>query len=60
MIIRFHSDLANTNFKTRFEGLDAKGKITMYRLVEGSEEVEEKNRTKKRSKKPSKQVLQTQ
>ena len=46
MIIRFHSDLANTNFKTRFEGLDAKGKITMYRLVEGSEEVEEKKQDK--------------
>lgn len=42
MIIRFNEDLANTNWKTRFEGKDSKGKIAMIRLAYGTDEVVEK------------------
>lgn len=42
MIIRFSEDLANTNWKTRFEGKDAKGKIAMIRLAYGTDDVIEK------------------
>lgn len=42
MILRFNEDLANTNWKTRFEGKDEKGNIAMIRLAYGTEDVIEK------------------
>ncbi len=42
MILRFSEDLANTNWKTRFEGKDEKGNIAMIRLAYGTEDVIEK------------------
>lgn len=42
MILRFSEDLANTNWKTRFEGKDEKGNIAMIKLAYGTEDVVEK------------------
>ena len=47
MIIRFHKDLCNTIFKARFEGEDKDGKVVMYKLAKGEQEViEEKQKNK--------------
>lgn len=46
MIIRFHQDLANFNFKSRFEKMDEDGNIKMVRLIEGSTVVEEAKQDK--------------
>lgn len=47
MILRFSEDLANTNWKTKFEGKDEKGNIAMIKLAYGSEEVVEKKQDPK-------------
>ena len=39
MIIRFHKDLCNFIFKARFEGEDKDGKVVMYKLAKGEQEV---------------------
>ena len=47
MIIRFHKDLCNTIFKARFGGEDKDGKVVMYKLAKGEQEViEEKQKNK--------------
>lgn len=48
MIIRFHEDLCNTIFKSRFEGEEDKnGNVVMCKLARGEQEIiEEKQRNK--------------
>lgn len=47
MIIRFHKDLCNTIFKSRFEGEDKDGNVVMYKLARGENEViQEKQKNK--------------
>ena len=47
MIIRFHEDLCNTIFKSRFEGEDKNGNVVMCKLARGEQEIiEEKQRNK--------------
>ena len=46
MIIRFHQDLSNTHFKSRFEKQEEDGGIKMIRLIEGSTVVDEAKQDK--------------
>lgn len=46
MIVRFHQDLANTHFKSRFEKMEDDGSVKMIRLIEGSTEVVESKQDK--------------